>query len=349
MSFRDNLIHLRASHNMTQEQLAMLLGVSRQSVTKWESEKSYPEMDKLLKLCQIFDCTLDDLVQGDLTDRSAPSTQVLQPSGPPVDVFGYDEHMRRFARAISNGVMTIIFGIALSIIFFSMAPSSTQPFVALPENVAAVLGMGCVLGGIALGLALIIPAGMEHSSFVHSHPFIEDFYTAEAKAQARTAFSYQLIGGIVLIFVGICFVIAFSSTAYEDSLGVSLMLGCIAVGVRCIIHGSMMLGRTNLVEYNHAAAEVLESYEIEQASIPTEQKQALMKAQRTDRRISSLCGIIMIAATVIALLLLFWSMAPEGASSGPSWLGTLFWVPWPMGGLLCAMVALAIKGFGKDE
>lgn len=47
MSFRDNLQYLRATRNMTQEQLAMLLGVSRQSVTKWEAEKSYPEMDKL--------------------------------------------------------------------------------------------------------------------------------------------------------------------------------------------------------------------------------------------------------------------------------------------------------------
>lgn len=37
MSFRDNLQHLRAERNMTQEQLAMLLGVSRQSVTKWEA------------------------------------------------------------------------------------------------------------------------------------------------------------------------------------------------------------------------------------------------------------------------------------------------------------------------
>ena len=72
MSFRDNLQHLRATHAMTQEQLALMLGVSRQSVTKWEAEKSYPEMDKLLKLCQIFDVTLDDLVQGDLT-TSAPS------------------------------------------------------------------------------------------------------------------------------------------------------------------------------------------------------------------------------------------------------------------------------------
>lgn len=64
MSFRTNLQYLRAERRMTQEQLAMLLGVSRQSVTKWEAEKSYPEMDKLIKMCQIFECSLDDLVTG---------------------------------------------------------------------------------------------------------------------------------------------------------------------------------------------------------------------------------------------------------------------------------------------
>lgn len=80
MSFRDNLIHLRAANNMTQEQLAVLLGVSRQAVTKWESEKSYPEMDKLLKLCQIFNCTLDDLVQGDLTTNEPTKLPKVNPS-----------------------------------------------------------------------------------------------------------------------------------------------------------------------------------------------------------------------------------------------------------------------------
>lgn len=87
MSFRDNLQHLRATRNMTQEQLAMLLGVSRQTVTKWEAEKSNPEMDKLIDMCRIFDCTLDDLVRGDLTDR--PREAVAMPSsGAPVDVCG---------------------------------------------------------------------------------------------------------------------------------------------------------------------------------------------------------------------------------------------------------------------
>ena len=66
MSFKENLQYLRGSRNMTQEQLAMLLGVSRQAISKWESEKAYPEMDKLLMLCDMFGVTLDDLVMGDV-------------------------------------------------------------------------------------------------------------------------------------------------------------------------------------------------------------------------------------------------------------------------------------------
>ena len=111
MSFRENVQHLRAAHRMTQEQLAMLLGVSRQSVTKWESGKSNPEMDKLLKICEIFGCTLDDLVCGDLTSRPAEPT-VAMPDAAPADVCGYDEERRSFARSVSTavGVRVIVLG-----------------------------------------------------------------------------------------------------------------------------------------------------------------------------------------------------------------------------------------------
>lgn len=98
MSFRTNLQYLRAERNMTQEQLAMLLGVSRQSVTKWEAERSYPEMDKLLKMCQLFDCTLDDLVQGDLTSRAS---QPDSPDGPRDAAAIQPSPFRRARRRIS--------------------------------------------------------------------------------------------------------------------------------------------------------------------------------------------------------------------------------------------------------
>lgn len=337
MSFRDNLLHLRASQNMTQEQLAMLLGVSRQSVTKWESEKSYPEMDKLLKICQVFDCTLDELVQGDLTGRAPDPATTIAPNTPPVDVFGYDEHARWFANRIANGVMIAVLGVALSIIFFSTGDPHTSHIVSLPENVAAAMGTMCVLAGIAYLLALVIPAGLAHSQFVREHPYLEDFYTEEQKTQARSTFTYQLIGGIALIFAGVCAVILFGDGPYEEVIGIPVMLVCIAIGVRFIVHGSMMLSRTNIAAYNMAAGEMLEAHEIEQLNVNAEQKANLMAQHRSDKRIGAVCGTIMLLATIAGLVMLF----------VPGY--QIFWLAWPIGGMLCGIACLLIKGFATPQ
>ena len=61
MKFSEKLTKLRKENNLSQEALADKLDVSRQSVSKWESGQTYPEMDKLLTLCKIFNVTLDDL------------------------------------------------------------------------------------------------------------------------------------------------------------------------------------------------------------------------------------------------------------------------------------------------
>ena len=53
MNLADNLKKLRKDNNMSQEDLAEKLGVSRQSVSKWESGQAYPEMDKVLQLCKL--------------------------------------------------------------------------------------------------------------------------------------------------------------------------------------------------------------------------------------------------------------------------------------------------------
>lgn len=70
MSFEKKLQSLRKTSNISQEELANQLGVSRQAVSKWESGVSYPEMDKLILMTKIFNCTLDDLVNDEVTDTS---------------------------------------------------------------------------------------------------------------------------------------------------------------------------------------------------------------------------------------------------------------------------------------
>ncbi len=69
MKFGENLQKLRKEKGISQEQLAEQLGVTRQSVSKWESGNSYPEMDKLIAICNIFHCELDALINKDITEE----------------------------------------------------------------------------------------------------------------------------------------------------------------------------------------------------------------------------------------------------------------------------------------
>lgn len=63
MAIGEKLAGLRRKNNLTQEQFAQMLGVSRQSVSKWESDLAYPETEKLLRISEIFDCSLDYLLK----------------------------------------------------------------------------------------------------------------------------------------------------------------------------------------------------------------------------------------------------------------------------------------------
>jgi transcriptional regulator with XRE-family HTH domain len=71
MTFGTKLSKLRKDHNYTQEQLAGILGVSRQSISKWESDVAYPETEKLIKLGKLFGCSMDYLLNEDVTDMSS--------------------------------------------------------------------------------------------------------------------------------------------------------------------------------------------------------------------------------------------------------------------------------------
>lgn len=69
MKFGENLQKLRKEKGISQEQLAEQLGVTRQSVSKWESGNSYPEMDKIVAICNLFHCDMDILINKDITEE----------------------------------------------------------------------------------------------------------------------------------------------------------------------------------------------------------------------------------------------------------------------------------------
>lgn len=63
MTLGDKLSKARKENNYTQEQLADVLGVSRQAISKWENDTAYPETDKLIRMSELFDCSLDYLLK----------------------------------------------------------------------------------------------------------------------------------------------------------------------------------------------------------------------------------------------------------------------------------------------
>ena len=64
MKLSQKIAELRKSHNWSQEELAYRLGVTRQSVGKWESDAALPELDKVVQMADIFGVTTDYLLKG---------------------------------------------------------------------------------------------------------------------------------------------------------------------------------------------------------------------------------------------------------------------------------------------
>ena len=78
MRFGENLREIRKIRKISQEKLAQMLSVSRQSVSKWECGDAYPEMKHILALCELFNCNINDLVHNDMSDLQLMDEDVQQ-------------------------------------------------------------------------------------------------------------------------------------------------------------------------------------------------------------------------------------------------------------------------------
>ena len=120
MKFEENLRELRKQHGLSQEELAAKLNVSRQAVSKWENGSGYPELDKLMMLCDLFRCTLDELLKGDISEKDS------------VGIQKYEAHYNMMAKAIAFGIFMILLAI--------VSGAFLEPyFVGEQENVLGIL------------------------------------------------------------------------------------------------------------------------------------------------------------------------------------------------------------------
>lgn len=178
MGFGENLQFLRKKKNITQEQLAEQLEVSRQSVSKWESDISYPEMEKLLQICDLFSCDLDTLLRGNVQEHIQE------------DSAEYDNHMNWFSKAIASGVCLVLLGVSLLIAL------QTIPLI----GDFSVLFFLCF---VIVAVVIFIPAGISHDDFLKKHQDLRPFYPQEVRDRFQKKFMFTIAAGVALILIGV--------------------------------------------------------------------------------------------------------------------------------------------------
>ena len=80
MNFGERIYKYRSDKNLSQGNLADMLDVSRQSVSKWENNSAVPDLDKIIKLCEIFEITIDELVKGEKSASDISSDTLIMES-----------------------------------------------------------------------------------------------------------------------------------------------------------------------------------------------------------------------------------------------------------------------------
>ncbi|WP_343084633.1 helix-turn-helix transcriptional regulator [Blautia producta] len=305
MSFGENLQYYRKREEITQEQLAERMEVSRQTISKWEAGTSYPEMEKIMQLCDMFSCSMDTLLRKDA------QAEVVEDSAQ------YEEHMKRFGKAVTAGVGILILGGAFSTLLEGTNGlwKALQDIVMFPFLIVAVL--------------TFVVAGIRHSDFTKRHPYILPFYTEEEKESLDRSFPIKMAAGIGILLMSI--VVDELQKFLPSPAGVEasafysfLMLLLISAGVMLLVHSGMEKSKYNIEEYNKEHDPLYrERLTPEQQRILDEESHMPLAAKWS--------ACIMIVTTAIYLL---WSFLQN------AW--QISWVLFPVGGLFCGIAYILL-------
>ena len=224
--FSNNLQFYRKKNNLTQEALAEKLEVSRQTISKWEAETTYPEMDKILQLCNLFGCDIDTLLRGEAEDVDVETNKK------------YDREMKSFRNAITFATFLVLTGVATLILLHTRG---------LADNYAAAIFFVFLI----VAVLLYITSGIQFATFKKKHPHIVPFYTEKEKDKVEHFFPIQISAGVGIVLVGLILLIL--NSEQEESIlliATAVFMEFIAISILFFIPAGMNAMRMNIEEYN---------------------------------------------------------------------------------------------------
>lgn len=247
MILAEKITELRKRNGWSQEELAEKLDVSRQSISKWESAQSTPDMNRILKMSDIFGVSTDyllkdtmDLLPGEpVQDYDTGSARSVSME----ESVSFLAHRENASGKVSIGVMMCILSPVLLIVLGGLQESGV---ISLSE--AAVTGSGLTLLLLLVGgaVALFVTTVLQGQRFEYMEKeeidteYGVDGMARERREKYRHAYSVQLVTGIVLCVISAIPIflsfLVFGENEAALAISVAILLVAVAIGVRLIVN-----------------------------------------------------------------------------------------------------------------
>lgn len=246
MILADKIITLRKKNGWSQEELAEKVGVSRQAISKWESAQSVPDLDKILRMSEIFGVTTDFLLKDEMeTEEYTGSTEHDSPlrAVSMEDANKYLAFKRSAAAKIAFGVLLCILSPICLIILGGLADEGM-----MTEVMASAIGVSVLLGIIAVAVGTFIATGIAGKpwEFIDLKKGFELSYGVDGMVREKRAaftpkYTALIVTGVVLcIFCAAPLIV--TSVLEMDLLSV-IMIGVLLLlcgaGVFCFVIGGI--------------------------------------------------------------------------------------------------------------
>ncbi len=325
MLLADKIMEERKKNGWSQEELASQLGVSRQSVSKWESAGSIPDIQRIIQMADLFGVTTDYLLKEEKELKEEPilTSQVIT-----------DENIRRVSMEEANDYLSIkkknssiiANGVSMCIlcpvILIVLAAMAEEHIGNISENLAAGIGLVILFGLIAGATFLFITCSMkeEKYKFLEKETFETEYgvtgLAKERKLHYEAVYTRGLALGVVLCILAVVPLILGGLAELPDymmAILIALLLCLIAAGVNCIVRVSIIRGSydTLLQEGEYTKAE-----------------------KRVKKKLDHVETIYWCTVTAIYLGWSFWTM---------NWHFT--WLIWPVAGVFYAAAEGMVRLF----
>lgn len=332
MILAEKIINLRKKNGWSQEELAEKLGVTRQSISKYEGAQSIPDLDKILKLSEIFGVTTDYLIKDELEEEEYAPSQMHENESESdrsvhkVTMEMANEYLQIIDWSAGKTAFATMLCILSPIVLLMLGAMSEMPNYHISENATAGIGICVLIVLIAIAVTIFILCGMKTKKYEFMEK--EDIETAygvsgmvkEKRDAYHSPYVTQLVIGITCC---ICSVIPlFGTLAVSESdfymvSAVCMLLTLVAIGTYFIVRSAAKMNAVN---------QLLEEEDY------TRQK------KHENKKMSGPVTVYWLIATAIYLA---WSFTTN------DWDRT--WIIWPVVGVLFPAFYAIVNGIRKKS